>query len=58
MRRLGVLLMLVLMAAPLAAAPVDIQGVRIWPAPDNTRLVLDLSAPAQYQLTELTGGAD
>ncbi len=56
MRRLGVLLMLVLMAAPLAAAPVDIQGVRIWPAPDNTRLVLDLSAPAQYQLIELTGG--
>ncbi len=56
MRRLGVLLMLVLMVAPLAAAPVDIQGVRIWPAPDNTRLVLDLSAPAQYQLTELTGG--
>lgn len=56
MRCLGVSLMLVLMAAPLAAAPVDIQGVRIWPAPDNTRLVLDLSAPAQYRLTELTGG--
>ncbi len=56
MRRLGVLLILGLMTTPLAAAPVDIHGVRIWPAPDNTRLVLDLSAPAQYQLTELSGG--
>lgn len=56
MRYLGVSLMLVVMAAPLAAAPVDIQGVRIWSAPDNTRLVLDLSGPAQYQLTELPEG--
>lgn len=55
MKRLGVALILVLMATPLAAAPVDIQGVRIWPAPDNTRLVLDLSGPVQYQLTQQAG---
>lgn len=55
MRRLGAVLMLVLMAMPLAAAPVDIQGVRIWHAPDNTRLVLDLSGPVQYQLTQQAG---
>lgn len=32
------------------AAPVQIEGVRIWPAPDNTRIVIDLSAPVEYQL--------
>jgi N-acetylmuramoyl-L-alanine amidase len=47
--------MLMVTVMPLAAAPVDIQGVRIWPAPDNTRLVLDLSGPVEYQLTQQTG---
>ncbi len=32
------------------AAPVEINKVRVWPAPDNTRLVLDVSAPVHYQL--------
>lgn len=32
------------------AAPVEINKVRVWPAPDNTRLVFDVSAPVQYQL--------
>lgn len=41
---LGVLL------APLAfAAKVD--GVRVWRAPDHTRIVLDLDAPVQHSLT-------
>lgn len=30
------------------ADPVKIEGVRIWPAPDNTRLVFDVSAPVVY----------
>lgn len=34
-----------------APAPVQIQGVRIWPAPDNTRIVFDLNAPVVYQLS-------
>lgn len=32
------------------AAPVEIHKVRVWPAPDNTRLVFDVSAPVRYQL--------
>lgn len=34
-----------------APAPVQIQGVRVWPAPDNTRIVFDLSAPVVYRLS-------
>ncbi|MBI3345326.1 MAG: N-acetylmuramoyl-L-alanine amidase [Gammaproteobacteria bacterium] len=30
--------------------PVEINKVRVWPAPDNTRLVFDVSAPVQHQL--------
>ncbi len=32
------------------AATVQVEGVRIWPAPDNTRIVIDLSAAVEYQL--------
>jgi len=36
---------------PLAAlAEVQIQNVRLWRAPDNTRLVLDLSAAVKYEM--------
>jgi len=44
-------LALLLFAAPTLAA--DIQGVRLWRAPDNTRLVFDLSAPLRYELFTL-----
>ncbi len=37
------------------AGPVTVQGVRMWTAPDNTRVVLDLSGPAEHQLITLTG---
>jgi len=43
---------LLLFAAPVLAA-VEIKGVRLWRAPDNTRLVFDLSAPLQYRLFSL-----
>jgi len=36
-----------------ALADTQIQGMRLWRAPDNTRLVLDLSAPVKYQLLPL-----
>ena len=37
------------------AGPVQVVGMRMWPAPDNTRLVFDLSAPVQHQVFTLTG---
>ncbi len=37
------------------AGPVTVQGVRLWTAPDNTRVVLDLTGPAEHQLITLTG---
>lgn len=48
MRNLSALLLIIFSAVAGAAA--EIEGVRIWPAPDNTRLVIDLSAPVEYQL--------
>jgi len=41
------------LAAPVLSpveGPVEIKKVRVWPAPDNTRLVFDVSAPVQHQL--------
>ena len=35
------------------AAPVQINGLRTWQAPDHTRLVFDLSAPVDYTLFSL-----
>lgn len=42
-----------LLAAPLQAATVQVKGVRMWPAPDNTRLVFDVSAPIEHKLFTL-----
>lgn len=49
--RYTVALFLVLFSSVCLAAPVQIQTVRIWPAPDNTRVVFDLSAPVAYQIS-------
>lgn len=35
------------------AAPVSVQNLRLWQAPDNTRLVFDLSAPLDHRLSML-----
>ncbi len=32
---------------------VAVNGVRMWPAPDNTRLVFDVSGPTEYRLFDL-----
>jgi N-acetylmuramoyl-L-alanine amidase len=37
----------------LAAKPVTIKDVRLWAGPDSTRLVFDLSAPAEHSLLTL-----
>jgi N-acetylmuramoyl-L-alanine amidase len=46
------LLLLVGVVMP-AWADVQIKGVRMWPAPDNTRLVFDLSDPVDHALFSL-----
>ena len=35
-------------------AQAEINGVRMWPAPDNTRLVFDTNAPVEHSLFTLT----
>lgn len=52
-RQLSVMLCVGVVIAPQAyAAKVD--GVRVWRAPDHTRIVLDLDAPVQHSLTLAT----
>ncbi len=36
------------------ASPAEVRGVRLWRAPDNTRLVFDLSGPVQHSLFTLS----
>jgi N-acetylmuramoyl-L-alanine amidase len=40
-----------------AAQSATVNGVRVWRAPDHTRIVLDLDAPVQHSLT-LSGNPD
>jgi N-acetylmuramoyl-L-alanine amidase len=37
----------------LFAAPLEVQGIRLWAAPDHTRVVFDTSGPVGYELTIL-----
>ena len=46
--RSGLLLIFTFVATLTQA--VTVQGVRMWPAPDNTRLVFDLNAPVEHTL--------
>jgi len=52
MKSLLLLILLVLTAAPsiAAAGTHQIRDVRLWTAPDHTRLVFDLDSPVRYQL--------
>lgn len=38
-----------------AAAEVRVEGVRMWPSPERTRVVLDLSGPTPHRLFTLEG---
>lgn len=51
-KRLGWLLLL-LATSFAQAAKLEIQGVRLWAAPDNTRVVFDVSGPAAHRLFTL-----
>ena len=42
-----------LLASWTLAQAANVQGVRMWPAPDNTRLVFDLNAPVDHTLFTL-----
>jgi N-acetylmuramoyl-L-alanine amidase len=46
-------LLLTLLGLVSAAQAVTVNGVRMWPAPDHTRLVFDLDAPVEHSLFTL-----
>jgi N-acetylmuramoyl-L-alanine amidase len=52
--RLFTLLLLSIIALPSAAAT-RVDGIRIWPAPDHTRLVLDTAGPVDHNVFALSG---
>ncbi len=47
------LLVMLLLLSDMVRAAADIKGVRLWRAPDHTRLVLDLSGGVQHKLFTL-----
>lgn len=49
------LLATISVVSSVAAAQIDVTGVRAWPAPDHTRLVFEISAPLEYKLFTLDG---
>ncbi len=49
----GVLVLLMSMVADVLAAA-DVRSVRLWRAPDNTRLVFDLTGPVKHNMFTLT----
>lgn len=51
--RLALLLLLCLISPISQGAPVTVQNLRMWEAPDNTRLVFDLSGPLEHRLFTL-----
>ena len=54
MQRIALLLLL-FAAGPAFAAPAALKDIRVWGSPDSTRVVLDLTAPANYTLFSLSG---
>lgn len=53
LRRLLLAFCLLLFSAVAGAAPVTVKNLRQWRAPDNTRLVFDLSGPVEHRLIQL-----
>lgn len=56
MKRIRRTLLAVFLLAPLlcTAAPVSVHNLRLWQAPDSTRLVFDLSGPLEHRLSTLS----
>ncbi|UDL06554.1 N-acetylmuramoyl-L-alanine amidase [Marinobacter sp. CA1] len=53
----GALTVCLLTAAAMAQAATQVEGARLWPAPDHTRLVLDTGAQVQHNIFTLSGPA-
>lgn len=53
--RLSLAGLLFCIAGICVADPVEVRGVRLWTASDNTRVVLDLSGPVDHELFILEG---
>ena len=49
------LVLLLLGVVSLSAVATEVKGVRVWPSPDSTRVVLDLSGPPDYSHFTLSG---
>jgi N-acetylmuramoyl-L-alanine amidase len=56
MRRTSRLLLSVFLLLPAlcAATPLSVHNLRLWQAPDSTRLVFDLSGPLEHRLSRLS----
>lgn len=54
MIRIGVILCALLVTATAAAQQARIQSARLWAAPDQTRVVFDISAPVRHSLFTLS----
>ena len=52
--RLLVFLSLLVVLLPNLLSAAEVRGLRMWPAPDNTRLVFDLNAPVEHSLFSLS----
>ncbi len=52
-RLLAVVLLLVTTLAQAGNRALEVEGVRLWAAPDNTRIVFDISGPAEHRLFTL-----
>lgn len=50
-----VVLLLALAGGSLAVQAAEVEGVRVWSGPEATRVVLDLSGPADHRLFTLAG---
>ena len=53
MKRVAVPGIIALLCTALAASAAEVRDLRLWRAPDHTRLVLDLSEPVKHQLLQL-----
>ena len=54
MSRVVILLLSLFCVAAAQAAQVQINGARLWSAPDQTRLVVDIAAPVQHKVFALS----
>src|SRR3989304_2682409 len=53
MRILSMTLLLLGFSVQVGAATVQLENVRIWAAPDNTRIVFDVSGPVEHRIEKL-----